>query len=57
MTDPKPHRDEPDELDLDSEAIADLDVDDEDTNQIRGGYTGACAGQTNHCCGDSKVAN
>jgi hypothetical protein len=48
MTDPKQHRDEPDELDLDNEAIADLDVDDEDTEQVRGGYSGACA-YSNNC--------
>jgi hypothetical protein len=46
MTDPTQHHDEPDELDLDREAVADLDADDAAAGEIRGGYTGACKYQT-----------
>jgi len=46
MTDPRQHHDEPDELDLDGETIADLDTDDAAAGQVRGGYTGACKYQT-----------
>jgi hypothetical protein len=40
---------EPDELDLDAEVVDDLEVDDAGADQVRGGYTGACAQQT-QCC-------
>jgi hypothetical protein len=49
MTTPNEQQREPDELDLDTETIADLDVEETEGKEVRGGYTGACAKQTNNC--------
>jgi hypothetical protein len=39
---------ERDELDLEAETIGDLDVKEQEGEQVRGGYTSACA-QSNRC--------
>lgn len=39
---------ERDELDLEAETIGDLEVNEQDGEQVRGGFTSACA-QSNHC--------
>ena len=41
MSDPKEQQREPDELELESETIRDLDVEDEESGQIRGGCSGS----------------
>jgi len=49
MSDPKERQQEPDELDLDTEMVKDLEVEPTDGDSVRGGYTGACATQSHHC--------
>ena len=41
MSDPKEQKREPDELELESETIKDLDVDENESGQIRGGCSGS----------------
>jgi len=40
VSDPKEEQREPDELELESETIKDLDVDENESEQIRGGCSG-----------------
>ena len=45
MSEPREQQREPDELDLDAEAVKDLEVREDEGEQVRGGHTNTCACQ------------